>query len=199
MQALSVPEPERIISDLSGGEKRRVALCRAIVGEPELLLLDEPTNHLDAESIEWLEGFLKDYRGACVFVTHDRYFLDRVSDRIAELASGRFFSHEGGYSDYLAAKAERMEIEANTESRRQDFLRRELKWVRAGVQARRTKEQKRLDRFHDLTDQEAPEEEVDVQLVIPPPPKLGNIVVTLEGCGDGTWRQAAFFRARPRI
>ena len=180
MKALSVAEPGRPVAELSGGERRRVALCRAIVGEPELLILDEPTNHLDAESIEWLEQFMAAYRGACVFVTHDRYFLDRVANRMAELSGGRFFAHEGGYAGYLAAKAERQAIDANTEARRQSYLRRELKWVRAGVQARRTKEQKRLDRFHEAESRDAPEEEVNAQILIPPAPKLGNIVVSLE-------------------
>lgn len=183
MRELSAPPADKRVGDLSGGEKRRVALCRALVGEPELLILDEPTNHLDAESIEWLENFLKTYRGACVFVTHDRYFLDRVATRIAELATGRFFAHEGGYADYLAAKAERQNIDSNTEAKRQSFLRRELNWVRAGVQARRTKERKRLDRYWDVADKEAPEQELEVELLIPPPPKLGNIVVNLEGVG----------------
>jgi len=183
MLALNTPAADRLVKDLSGGEKRRVALCRAIVSQPELLILDEPTNHLDAESIEWLEEYLKTFRGACVFVTHDRYFLDRVATRIAELDGGRFFSHEGNYGDYLEAKAERQVIDANTEARRQSYLRRELKFVRAGVQARRTKEQKRLDRFYEVADQEAPDEDLDVQLLIPPPRKLGNIVVNLEGVG----------------
>jgi ATP-binding cassette subfamily F protein uup len=183
MKALNTPPPDHPVKGLSGGEKRRVALCRAIVGEPDLLLLDEPTNHLDTESIEWLEGFLQSYRGACVFVTHDRYFLDRVATRIAELDGGRFFSHQGRYQDYLAAKAERQAIEAGTESRRQRFLRRELEWVRAGVQARRTKEQKRLDRYHEIAGREGPAKELDLQLIIPPAPKLGNITVNAEGLG----------------
>lgn len=180
MKALNVPAPDRIVRDLSGGERRRVALCRALVGEPELLILDEPTNHLDTESIEWLEGYMKAYRGATVFVTHDRYFLDRVASRIAELDGGRFWSHEGGYADYLIAKEERQALDANTEVRRQKYLRRELEFVRAGVQARRTKEQKRVDRYYEVAAQEGPKEELDIQLVIPPPPKLGNIVVKLE-------------------
>jgi len=183
MKALNTPPADKPVAGLSGGEKRRVALCRAIVGEPDLLLLDEPTNHLDTESIEWLEGFLQQYRGACVFVTHDRYFLDRVATRIAELDGGRFFSHQGRYQDYLAAKAERQAIEASTDARRQRFLRQELEWVRAGVQARRTKEQKRLDRYHELAAQEGPAKELDMQLIIPPAPKLGNVTVNAEGLG----------------
>jgi ATP-binding cassette subfamily F protein uup len=183
MNALNTPPPDRRTGDLSGGEKRRVALCRAIVGEPDLLLLDEPTNHLDTESIHWLEGYLQAYRGACVFITHDRYFLDRVATRISELDGGRFFSHSGGYQDYLVAKAERQAMEASADSRRQRFLRAELEWVRAGVQARRTKEQKRIDRYHELAAVEGPAKELDVQLIIPPAPKLGNITVNAEGLG----------------
>lgn len=184
LRELSAPAGDRFVRDLSGGEKRRVALCRALVGQPDLLILDEPTNHLDAESIEWLEAYLKNYRGACVFVTHDRYFLDRVATRIAELATGKFFAHEGGYANYLAAKAERQGIDSNTEARRQSFLRRELNWVRAGVQARRTKERNRLDKFYEVEGQEAPEEELNVELIIPPPERLGNVVVNLEGVGS---------------
>ncbi|MGK0190032.1 MAG: ATP-binding cassette subfamily F protein uup, partial [Verrucomicrobiales bacterium] len=144
MRELSSPDPERIVNELSGGEKRRVALCRALAGSPDLLILDEPTNHLDAESIDWLEAFLLQFRGACLFVTHDRYFLDRIATRVAELDGGRFFSHEGNYSDYLAAKAERQEAEMSKDLRRRRFLKRELEWVRAGVKARSTKARSRL-------------------------------------------------------
>ncbi|MFT5466175.1 MAG: ATP-binding cassette subfamily F protein uup [Verrucomicrobiales bacterium] len=184
LRELSAPAADRRVGDLSGGEKRRVALCRALVGQPELLILDEPTNHLDAESIEWLESYLKSYRGACIFVTHDRYFLDRVASRIAELATGRFFPHEGGYQDYLEAKVERQSNDSNTEAKRQSFLRRELGWVKAGVKARRTKERKRLDRYWEVADKEAPEEELEVELLIPPPNKLGNVVVNLHNIGS---------------
>jgi ATP-binding cassette subfamily F protein uup len=183
MQALGLPAPDRVAGNLSGGEKRRVALCRALVGEPDLLILDEPTNHLDTESIEWLEAYLAGFRGGCVFVTHDRYFLDRVATRIAELDQGRFFSHAGRYQDYLAAKVERQAAEAGAEARRQRFLRRELEWVRAGVEARRTKDQKRLARYHETAALDGPEEELDVSLIFPPAPKTGNIIVRAEGIG----------------
>jgi len=127
---LHAPEPERLVADLSGGEKRRVALCRALIEQPDFLILDEPTNHLDTESITWLEDFLRRYPGACLFVTHDRYFLDRVATRIVDLTRGKFIGYEGNYSDYLAARAERVASEDLQEHKRQRFLKRELEWVR---------------------------------------------------------------------
>ena len=181
MRELSAPDPDRMVSELSGGEKRRVALCRALAGSPDLLVLDEPTNHLDAESIFWLEGFLSQYRGACVFVTHDRYFLDRISTRVAELDGGRFFSHEGNYSDYLEAKAERQEAARAKDARRQRFLRRELEWVRAGVKARTTKARSRLDHFHKVAAEQGVVAELDMELILPPPPPLGNVIVNGKG------------------
>ena len=122
-RSLGAPESGRRVAELSGGEKRRVALCRALASNPDFLILDEPTNHLDAETIEWLEGFLKNFAGSCLFVTHDRYFLERVASRIAELDGGKFFSHEGNYDDYLEAKAIRQEVAAQAEHKRQRFLR----------------------------------------------------------------------------
>jgi ATP-binding cassette subfamily F protein uup len=183
IRELSCPEPQRVVSHLSGGEKRRVALCRALAGSPDLLILDEPTNHLDAESIGWLEGFLQQFLGACFFVTHDRYFLDRISTRVAELDGGRFFSHEGNYSDYLAAKAERQEAEQSKDSRRRRFLRRELEWVRAGVQARTTKARSRLDNYHKIAAETGVTEELNMDLVLPTPPQMGNVIVDARGIG----------------
>jgi ATP-binding cassette subfamily F protein uup len=174
---LGAPDPDRIVGTLSGGEKRRVALCRALLAQPDLLILDEPTNHLDTESIQWLEDFLAGYSGACLFVTHDRYFLDRIATRILELANGRFFSHEGNYTDYLLGKAARQSVQEQQEQRRRKFLKRELEWIRRAPSARRTKSQDRIERFYATSAQEAPEWELDVDLVIPPPPTLGNIVI----------------------
>jgi|APTNR8051073442_1049403.scaffolds.fasta_scaffold04744_2 ATP-binding cassette subfamily F protein uup len=183
MNELGVPAPERIIRGLSGGEKRRIALARALVAQPDLLLLDEPTNHLDAESIEWLEVFLKDFSGAVLFVTHDRYFLDRVATRIIEIDDARIYSHPGNYSAFLESKAIRETVEANSERRRQSFLRHELEFVRAGVRGRGTKQQSRLDEYDRVASMAAPEAELVMDLIIPPAPPLANTVVDAKGIG----------------
>lgn len=181
--ALGTPPLEVPVGPLSGGEKRRVALCRALVCQPDLLLLDEPTNHLDAESIRWLENFLKDFPGAVIFVTHDRYFLDVIATRIVEIDHGKAYSHPGNYTAFLESKAIRQQIASQTERRRQRFLREELEWVRSGVKARGTKSRHRLDQFYEVQGLEAPPEEREMDLLIPPPPELGNIVVELEDAG----------------
>lgn len=181
--ALGTAPLETTTGPLSGGEKRRVALCRALVSQPDLLLLDEPTNHLDAESIRWLEAFLKTFPGAVIFVTHDRYFLDVIATRIIEIDQGRAFSHPGNYTAYLESKAIRNQIAEQTERRRQRFLREELEWVRSGVKARGTKSRHRLDKFYEIEGLQAPPEEREMDLLIPPPPDLGNTVVELEEAG----------------
>ncbi|MEO0016771.1 MAG: hypothetical protein RLZZ522_54 [Verrucomicrobiota bacterium] len=181
--ALDAPPLEVAVGPLSGGEKRRVALCRALACQPDLLLLDEPTNHLDADSIRWLEDYLRTFPGAVIFVTHDRYFLDVIATRIIEIDQGRAFSHPGNYTAYLETKALRRQIAEQTERRRQRFLREELEWVRAGVKARGTKSRHRLDQFYEIEGMEAPPEEREMDLLIPPPPELGNIVVELENAG----------------
>ena len=183
MSHLGVPDSERRIDTLSGGEKRRVALCRAIVALPDLLLLDEPTNHLDPESIEWVAEFLESYPGTVLLVTHDRYFLDRVTNCIVELSGGQFYSYTGNYTDYLLARAERQATEELVEHKRQMFLRRELEWVRRGPKARTTKSKSRLDNYFEIAGQKTPDIESDMELVIPPPPQLGNRVVDLSGVG----------------
>jgi ATP-binding cassette subfamily F protein uup len=181
--ALSAPPLETLVGPLSGGEKRRVALCRALAPQPDLLLLDEPTNHLDAESILWLEDCLREFPGAVIFVTHDRYFLDVIATRIIELANGRCFSHPGNYTAYLESKAIREQIAEQSERRRQRFLREELEWVRAGVRAQRSKPRHRLESFYQVKGLEAPPEEREMDLLIPPPPGLGNSVIDLEDAG----------------
>ena len=176
---LHAPESDRVVGTLSGGEKRRVALCRALLARPDFLILDEPTNHLDTGSIEWLEDFLARYAGTCLFVTHDRYFLDRVATRIVELSRGEFTSYEGNYTDYLLSRAQRQAVEEAQEHQRQKFLKRELQWVRKAPRARRTKSVDRVERYFEMAAQEAPEAELDVELIIPTPPKLANRIIEL--------------------
>ncbi len=181
--ALSAPPLDALVGPLSGGEKRRVALCRALAAQPDLLLLDEPTNHLDAESIRWLEECLREFPGAVIFVTHDRYFLDVIATRIIEIADGRGFSHAGNYTAYLESKAIRQTIADQGERRRQRFLRVELDWVRAGVRAQRSKARHRLDTFYQVDGLQAPPEEREMDLLIPPPPEIGNTAVDLVNAG----------------
>src|SRR5258708_4977759 len=181
--AVAAPPLDAIVGPLSGGEKRRVALCRALAAQPDFLLLDEPTNHLDAESILWLEGFLHDFPGAVIFVTHDRYFLDVIATRVIELADGRCYSHPGNYTAYLESKAIRQQIAEQSERRRQRFLREELEWVRAGVRAQRSKPRHRLESFYQVKGLEAPPEEREMDLLIPPPPELGNHAIQLTNAG----------------
>ncbi len=180
---LNCPPGERRIDSLSGGEQRRVALARAIVSQPDLLLLDEPTNHLDPESIEWVAEYLENFRGAFLVVTHDRYFLDRVANRMVELSDGKFFCHAGNYTDYLLDKAERQAADAMIEHKRQMFLKKELAWVRQGPRAQRSKQKNRFERYYETAAQETAPVEEEMELVIPPPPPLGNRVVELTNAG----------------
>jgi ABC transport system ATP-binding/permease protein len=183
MSHLNCPAADRRIDTLSGGEKRRVAMCRAIVSLPDFLILDEPTNHLDPESIDWLADFLDVFHGTFLVVTHDRYFLDRVTRRMIELSDGRFFSHDGNYTDYLLAKAERQAADATIEHKRQMFLKKELAWVRQGPRAQRTKQKNRYERYYETAAQDGPAVEEDMELVIPPPPQLGNRTVEVNNLG----------------
>ncbi len=180
---LNCPAADRRIESLSGGEKRRVAMARAIVSRPDFLMLDEPTNHLDPESIEWVAEFLETFGGSFLVVTHDRYFLDRVATSILELYDGKFFSHAGNYTDYLLAKAERQEADTVIEHKRQMFLKKELAWVRQGPRAQRSKQKDRFERYYDEAAKDGPTVEEDVELVIPPPPQLGNRTVDVAGLG----------------
>lgn len=183
MGHLNCPAGDRNIETLSGGEKRRVAMARAIVSSPDFLILDEPTNHLDPESIEWLAEFLEEFHGTFLVVTHDRYFLDRVVKRMIELSDGKFFSHDGNYTEYLLAKAERQSADATVEHKRQMFLKKELAWVRQGPRAQRSKQKDRFERYYDEAARSGPVIEEDVELCIPPPPQLGNRTVDVTDLG----------------
>jgi len=183
MHSLNAPGRDRDITTLSGGEKRRVALCRAIISRPDLLILDEPTNHLDTQSIEWTEVFLANYSGACLFVTHDRYFLDSIATRIVELANGVCHTHTGNYTDFLLDKAER-EAQLETEERKRNrFLVHELEWVRKGPRARRTKSKSRMSKYFEEVEKRAHEPEAEVELIIPPAATLGSTILNLKNVG----------------
>ena len=177
MDALRCPDPDTKISVLSGGERRRVAMCRLLLQEPDVLLLDEPTNHLDAESIDWLEQHLKQYKGTVIAVTHDRYFLDNVAGWILELDRGEGIPWKGNYSSWLEQKAKRLAQEEKTESKRQKTLERELEWVRMAPKARQAKGKARLSNYEKLASEETKEREEKLELFIPPGPRLGNVVI----------------------
>src|SRR5438046_10224801 len=177
MDALRLPPPDAEVSRLSGGERRRVALCRLLLQSPDLLLLDEPTNHLDAESVAWLERFLKDYPGTVVAVTHDRYFLDNVAGWILELDRGRGIPWEGNYSSWLDQKKNRLQQEEKTESKRQKTLERELEWIRMSPRARQAKGKARLNSYEELLKQDTAKQLESVEIYIQPGPRLGDVVV----------------------
>jgi len=179
MMHLNTPAADRLMGTLSGGEKRRVTLCRAIVSNPDFLILDEPTNHLDTDSIEWMAQYLKKFRGAFLVATHDRYFLDEICNHIVELQAGRFHTHKGNYSDYLESNLARMENEQAIQLKRKRFLRRELDWIRRGPKARTTKAKFRVDKFHSIKNTQGPDKELSMDLIIPPPGQLANRVVDL--------------------
>lgn len=183
IKSLDAPAADRDIKTLSGGEKRRVALCRSLIAQPDLLILDEPTNHLDTVSIEWVENFLSAYNGTCIFVTHDRYFLDRIANRIVELSNGTFVSHNGNYTDYLINKAERQAVKEVEEQKRQSFLKRELDWVVRGPKARRTKAKSRLDNYYKVLEEKNDEVELEVEMILPEAEKLGNKIMELKNVG----------------
>jgi sulfate-transporting ATPase len=185
MDALRLPPPDADVATLSGGERRRVALCRLLLKSPDLLLLDEPTNHLDAESVAWLERFLKDYAGTVVAVTHDRYFLDNVAGWILELDRGSGIPWEGNYSSWLEQKQRRLAIEEKAETRRQQTLERELDWIRMSPRARHAKGKARLNAYEELLSQETAQRIEQVEIYIPPGPRLGDIVVEARGLRKG--------------
>ena len=181
MDALRCPPPDADVASLSGGERRRVALCRLLLQSPDLLLLDEPTNHLDAESVAWLERFLKDYPGTVVAVTHDRYFLDNVAGWILELDRGRGIPYEGNYSGWLEQKQGRLAQEEKAETKRQRTLQRELEWIRMSPRARQAKGKARLNAYEQLLNEDQQQKLDSVEIYIPPGPRLGDIVVEARG------------------
>ncbi|HET7406323.1 MAG TPA: energy-dependent translational throttle protein EttA, partial [Mycobacteriales bacterium] len=184
-----LPAPDADVTVLSGGERRRVALCRLLLLQPDLLLLDEPTNHLDAESVQWLEQHLAQYPGTVLAVTHDRYFLDNVAEWILELDRGRAYPYEGNYSTYLESKAQRMKVEGQKDAKRKREIERELEWVRSAPKARQAKSKARLARFEELVAEADQSRPVDSEAIqIPPGPRLGSLVIEADhlrkGFGD---------------
>ncbi|WP_067817932.1 energy-dependent translational throttle protein EttA [Actinomadura kijaniata] len=181
MDALRCPPGDLPVKNLSGGERRRVALCKLLLEHPDLLLLDEPTNHLDAESVQWLEQFLEKYEGTVLAVTHDRYFLDNVAGWICEVDRGRLFPYEGNYSTYLEKKAERLKVEGNKDAKRKKRLQEELEWVRSNPKARQTKSKARLQRYEEMASEAAKTRKLDFEEIqIPPGPRLGNTVIVAD-------------------
>ncbi|SDD51705.1 energy-dependent translational throttle protein EttA [Actinokineospora iranica] len=186
MDALRCPPPDADVTVLSGGERRRVALCKLLLSKPDLLLLDEPTNHLDAESVLWLEQHLSQYPGAVLAVTHDRYFLDNLAEWILEIDRGRTYPYEGNYSTYLEKKAERLAVQGKKDQKLQKRLKEELAWVRSNAKARQTKSRSRLERYEEMAAEAEKTRKLDFEEIqIPPGPRLGNVVVEADGLRKG--------------
>ncbi|MBO0766834.1 MAG: energy-dependent translational throttle protein EttA [Hyphomicrobiaceae bacterium] len=181
LDALRCPPGDALVSTLSGGEKRRVALCRLLLSKPDILLLDEPTNHLDAESVAWLERYLRDYPGCIMLVTHDRYFLDNITEWTLELDRGQGVPYKGNYSSWLEQKAKRLEVEKGQEEAKQRTLKRELEWIRSSPKARQAKSKARIAAYDRLAEEAGREEAGKAQIQIPPGPRLGGLVVEAEG------------------
>ncbi|HXB39323.1 MAG TPA: energy-dependent translational throttle protein EttA [Bacteroidia bacterium] len=201
MDALRCPESDTLVKVLSGGERRRIALCRLLLQEPDILLLDEPTNHLDAESVDWLEQHLKNYKGTIIAVTHDRYFLDNVAGWILELDRGEGIPWKGNYSSWLEQKGARLKAEEKTESKRQKTLARELEWVRQGVKGRGVKQKARLANYEKMLGEDVKEKEEKLEIFIPNGPRLGNEVIEAidisKGFGDRLLYEHLSFKLPP--
>ncbi len=201
MEALGCPPKEANVTNLSGGERRRVALCKLLLSEPDLLLLDEPTNHLDAETTAWLEKHLRAYKGAVMLITHDRYFLDNVTGWILELDRGKGIPYEGNYTAYLEAKAKRMKQEGREDDARQRAISREREWIQSSPKARQTKSKARIQAFQDLLDAADNRKPSDTQIVIPHGERLGNVVIEVDklskGFGDKLLIEGLEFRLPP--
>ncbi|MDO5084131.1 MAG: energy-dependent translational throttle protein EttA [Arachnia propionica] len=186
MDALQCPPPDTVVDVLSGGERRRVALCKLLLQQPDLLLLDEPTNHLDAESVNWLEGHLKSYPGAVLAVTHDRYFLDNVAEWICEVDRGKLHPYEGNYSTYLETKRARLQIEGKKDAKRAKILEKELEWVRSSPKARQAKNKARLQRYEELAAEAERFRKIDTaEINIPAGPRLGSVVLEVDNLTKG--------------
>jgi len=185
MDALRCPPPDMPVNVLSGGERRRVALCRLLLQNPDILLLDEPTNHLDAESVAWLEHHLNRYAGTIIAVTHDRYFLDNVAGWILELDKGQGIPWEGNYSSWLEQKQNRLRLEEKSETERQKTLQRELEWIRMSPKGRHAKSKARITSYEALLGQEGEKRAEDLEIFIPPGPRLGKMVIEADGVTKG--------------
>ena len=183
MDALRCPSDESNIKELSGGEKRRVALCQLLLNSPELLLLDEPTNHLDAETVDWLQRFLIDYKGTCLIVTHDRYFLDQITGWILELDRGKGLPYEGNYSSWLEQKTQRLELEGKEDKKKQKVLERELEWIRQGAKARQAKQKARIKSYEELANSSERVKQNNAQIIIPNGERLGSKVIEVKNLG----------------
>ena len=183
MDALRCPSDESNIKELSGGEKRRVALCQLLLNSPELLLLDEPTNHLDAETVDWLQRFLIDYKGTCLIVTHDRYFLDQITGWILELDRGKGLPYEGNYSSWLEQKTHRLELEGKEDKKKQKVLEKELEWIRQGAKARQAKQKARIKSYEELANSSERVKQNNAQIIIPNGERLGSKVIEVKNLG----------------
>ena len=183
MDALRCPSDESNIKELSGGEKRRVALCQLLLNSPELLLLDEPTNHLDAETVDWLQRFLIDYKGTCLIVTHDRYFLDQITGWILELDRGKGLPYEGNYSSWLEQKTQRLELEGKEDKKKQKVLEKELEWIKQGAKARQVKQKARIKSYEELVNSSERVKQNNAQIIIPNGERLGSKVIEVKNLG----------------